>query len=806
MDESGRSIQMSDSNIRSIVCHDMCVGYSPLPSVNPADKAVSKHISFEVHRGELMAIMGPSGSGKSTLLRGLLGQAPYVSGTILVNGHDCSRKGGLGVASHKVGVVPQADVLVDELSMMENIHYFHTIAVDSGLSPAAIDKKAAEELASLGLKEDTSKPRAQRLTQKRVGDGSGRKSNISGGQAKRANIAMELVNDPDVLIIDEPTSGLSSHDSLELLKKLREIADQGKIVLIIIHQPSSEIFKLFDRVLLLDGKGQCVCSGTRAEVERWATRQGQGSALHCSACKSWFPDKLLHIVESQNNGDWKRQSIAFTERFLQGQTVDTHPLPKKPLVRPFQAWFDLIALFKRNLLVKWRDRSSMLLSFVAPPLLGFLFASVFSAAPPGQDYSFAQNGLFPQLVFMLIICTMFLGMVSSGVEIIRDRPMLEREVTRGLKLWAYYGTKFAGVMVFGLVQSSLLAFSAAATSGAMHLWPTLTVILSLVMAMGVSLGLLVSVLSQTPTKAFYLVLVILLPQIVLGGALLPYRDMGKALYLGENKVAENRPLTAALMPSSWAHQFAMRLIYDQSQDTSASAMNLSVADMRHIPNGGFMSLKLTRQVKAEPLEMLDIPMPAVWKRWHKKNYTEDAAVLLGIALSALLLGWALVGKNYRLGSGARWQRRLTSAAALVLVPMSVAGLTTPVPKPGNAVKTMETGIDFVVGPAPMTLSAALQHCAALSSRLPQLPEFLDLYETKRKDLVTSTYWIANDTQAPNATAVLSLSTLGKLDEKQRSPAIVRATKGALIQKVNPTQKHRFLCVPLPKLPSDTARK
>jgi ABC-type multidrug transport system ATPase subunit len=791
---------MSRAAIQSIVSKDMCVGYRPLDANNPALAAVSKHISFEVHRGELMAIMGPSGSGKSTLLRGLLGRAPHVSGKIFVNGEDCSSRGGLGFVSHKVGMVPQSDVLVDELSMMENIRYFHTIAVDSGMAPSEIDQRAEKELAELGLHDDPSQPFSLRLTRKRVGDGSGRKSNISGGQAKRANIAMELVNDPDVLIIDEPTSGLSSHDSLELLKKLKDIAAAGKIVIIIIHQPSSEIFGLFDRVLLLDGKGHCVRSGTRAEMTAWANGQVSGG-LYCGACKSSFPDKLLSLIETKAN--WQQESFGFSNAFspAAGELAE---LPRKPMIRPFQAWFDLMALFSRSLLVRWRDKSSMLLSFVAPPLLGVLFASVFSASPPNAEYSFPQNGLFPQLVFMLIICTMFLGMVGAGVEVIRDRPMLDREVSRGLKLWAYYGTKFAAVMLFGIVQTALLATSVSYMSESLHLAGTLFVALFLVMAMGVSLGLLISVFSQTPTKAFYLVLLVLLPQIVLGGALLPYRDMGKALYLGEVKVADNRPLMAAFMPASWAHQFTMRLIYDQSQDVSVSAINLAVADMRHIPMGGFMSLKPARQLKPQPLEALGLEMPAAWSTFRAKSYSEDALVLVAIAIGGLLMGWAWVGKPYQLSGVARLHRMAVTTVALGGIPFVLVATAAVVPKALTGATDKEAGIDFTVTSAPMNLTAATQHCASLGSRLPQLQEFLDVYSTKHQDLVSGTYWIANESP-PNSVSVISSAALAKSGTRPLTAKAVRTSKGTMVQNINPTQRHRFLCVPMPKLPAATPR-
>lgn len=128
--------------IQQIVCQNLCVGYK-----NKSGPWVSNHITFEVNSGEILAIMGPSGAGKLTLLKGLLGQAPFVSGSIIVNGHTLPTADGMSSVSHRVGRVPQSDVLVDELSMVENIEFFHTIAVDSGHSRAELRNQIDKELA-----------------------------------------------------------------------------------------------------------------------------------------------------------------------------------------------------------------------------------------------------------------------------------------------------------------------------------------------------------------------------------------------------------------------------------------------------------------------------------------------------------------------------------------------------------------------------------------------------------------------------------------------------------------------------------
>jgi len=471
---------------------------------------------------------------------------------------------------------------------------------------------------------------------------------------------------------------------------------------------------------------------------------------------------------------------------------------KRPLVRPFQALSDLAALFRRHLLVKNRDRFSMLLTYIAPPFLGMLFASVFSASPPGQDYMFDQNGLFPQLVFMLIVCTLFLGMVSSAVEIIKDRPMLEREASRGLRMWAYFGTKFIAVMVFGTLQVGLLVVAAAWVLQALHLWWTLFWVLWVVMALGVSMGLLISVFSSTPTKAFNLVPLVLLPQIVLGGAVLPFGDMGAGLYLWETKREAHRPVVAALMPSSWAHQMAMRAVYQASTEHD-EAMNVAVADMRHIEADGFMSLKQSWQLQSDPLSPW-VDAPSWWSSWHDQPYATDVWVVSAIAFFCLGLGWVWVGQPYRL-------RRMDMAKRHSLTGLLVLGVPAAVVFSVNFTSTPQAdvtqGVDFTYAPRPMDWTTTLQHCGGLKSRVATLAEFLDVYRDHPDDFVAGEYWIAMPVRAQQtpSPALVSVARLKAMPAARQADevAVMGTRRVVQTRQVNPLQTYRFVCVPLPRL-------
>jgi len=186
-------------------------------------------LSFIERSGKLIGIMGASGSGKTTLLNLLNGNYIPTTGQVLINGlnlhQDKEKLHGI------IGYVPQEDFLVEELTVFENL-YFNAKLSFGDYNDLRITKEVIKLLKDLGLYE---------IKDNVVGSPLNRK--ISGGQRKRLNIALELIRKPPVLFLDEPTSGLSSSDSENIMDLLKELTLQGKLVFVVIHQPSSDIYK-----------------------------------------------------------------------------------------------------------------------------------------------------------------------------------------------------------------------------------------------------------------------------------------------------------------------------------------------------------------------------------------------------------------------------------------------------------------------------------------------------------------------------------------------------------------------------------
>ena len=189
-------------------------------------------MSFIEKSGNLVGIMGASGAGKTTLLNVLNGNLMPSRGQVLVNGIDLHTNG--GELSGLIGYVSQDDHLMEELTVFQNLYYAAKQSFDN-YSQFKIYRTVLKLLKSLGLYEI-----------RNMKAGSPSAQYISGGQRKRLNIALELIREPSVLFIDEPTSGLSSRDSENIMDLLKDLTIKGKLVFVVIHQPSSDIFKMLD--------------------------------------------------------------------------------------------------------------------------------------------------------------------------------------------------------------------------------------------------------------------------------------------------------------------------------------------------------------------------------------------------------------------------------------------------------------------------------------------------------------------------------------------------------------------------------
>ena len=501
--------------------------------------------------GRLVAIMGGSGCGKSTLFNVLNGNENPQKGHVLINGVDVHRDP--VKLEGVIGYVPQDDLLNERLTVYQNLIFAARFSFGSMPEPD-IAQLAEKTLQSLGLWE---------VRDKEVG--SPAKKTISGGQRKRLNIGLELIREPSVLFVDEPTSGLSSSDSLRTMELLKNLALAGKLVFVIIHQPSASIFRMFDRLLVMDQGGHSVYYGHPLEAIAYFRKEAALPPAQ-SADEAANSAQIFDIIETKlvsETGvlteqrkflpqDWaKRFKARFQHKEVEKITDDVPHYIQKP------GFFRQIRLyFLRDILAKYRDQQYMLINLLEAPVLAMLLAVAVRYAPTqdfvDKPYRFSANENIPAYFFMSVIVALFMGLSVSAEEIIRDRLLLKREKFLHLNRDSY------------LIAKILLLFTLSALHTLAFVWISDTVLevndigwefWAVLFSTSCCANLLGLVLSDTFKNAvvvYILIPLLLIPQLVLGGVVIQYDKLNP--WFGEpGKV----PLVGDVMISRWAYEALM---------------------------------------------------------------------------------------------------------------------------------------------------------------------------------------------------------------------------------------------------------
>ena len=388
-------------------------------------------MSFEEESGRMVGIMGASGAGKSTLLSVLNGiNAPY-SGEVVVNGVSIhsEREEVKGL----VGYVSQDDLLIEELTVFENLYFNAKLCFDN-LTEEAITAKVNVTLKSLGLFE---------IRDMKVGSPLNKK--ISGGQRKRLNISLELIREPAIMFLDEPTSGLSSRDSENILDLLKELALKGKLLFVVIHQPSSDIFKMFDRLIILDTGGHLIYNGNPIEsIVYFKTRihHANYNESECHICGNVNPEQIFNIVEARVLDEYGQPTSTrkvspkewsdYYANFLLGKEDpldEGKGIPEINFKTP-NKFKQFIVFTKRDILSKIADTQYLIITLLEAPVLAFFLAILikyFDKGASGSSYTLFDNENLPVYIFMSVIVAIFMGLTVSAEEIIKDRKILKEK-------------------------------------------------------------------------------------------------------------------------------------------------------------------------------------------------------------------------------------------------------------------------------------------------------------------------------------------------------------------------------------------
>ena len=467
-------------------------------------KILLDHVTFPIPEKCLLGVIGPSGAGKSTLLGALTGMRPADTGTVLYDNRDLYQN--YNELRYRIGLVPQASVLHTQLTARRALQYSAELRFPADTKAAERNGRVDEVMGELGLTKHAN-TRADRL---------------SGGQLKRVNVAQELLTKPSLLFLDEPTSGLDPGLDKSVMEQMRDLAHEGRTVIVVTH--SVDNLDTCDRLLVLVPGGRIAYYGPPEEgldyfkQARWA--------------------EVFQAFERYPDRDWAAEyaaSPAYAQYVLgqrprPSQVPNSQELAANPPPQRRGAFRQMATLTRRYVRVIASDRGYLTFMALLPILLGALVALV----PAAQGLTGKNNGDALTLLLILVICACLAGMASSVRELVKERSIYTRERAAGLSSGAYLVSKLLVLGVISIAQSTLLVLigvswrprpaRGAFLTGA----PLLELILgiALLAVASMCLGLFVSALVSTSEKAMPFLVLFTMVQVVLSGGVVPLH--GKA--------------------------------------------------------------------------------------------------------------------------------------------------------------------------------------------------------------------------------------------------------------------------------------
>ena len=500
--------------------------------------------------GKLIGIMGASGAGKTTLLMILAGLEKPGTGKIKINGYDIhqDKKKVEGV----IGYVSQDDLLIEELTVYQNLFYNAKLCF-AHLNETEIDLRVMKVLEDLGLDH-----------RKDLKVGSVLDKQISGGQRKRLNIALELIRQPAILFLDEPTSGLSSRDSENVIDLLKELSLKGKLIFVVIHQPSSDIYKMFDKMIIMDTGGFPTFYGNPVEAVTYfkkATHQVDSNRGQCEVCGNVNPEQIFNIIEAKVVDEYgqptnKRKVTPmqwhemFKGNFKPGRIEDVKEVPPRSLHIPSR-FKQTIIFTTRDFLAKLSNKQYLLINMLEAPLLATLLAFIikYKSAPDGKEYIFRYNENLPAFMLMAIIVALFMGLTVSAEEIIRDRRILKRESFLNLSWNSYLLSKLTILFLLSAVQTLTFIVIGNFILEIHGMTWAFWLVLFTTSCFANVIGLNISSAFNSAVTVYVMIPLLLIPQMILSGLLFDFDKLNELLST-KGKV----PLVADFMTSRWGYE------------------------------------------------------------------------------------------------------------------------------------------------------------------------------------------------------------------------------------------------------------
>ncbi len=461
-------------------------------------KELLDNISLTARPGTLTAIIGGSGAGKTTLSRLIAGYTRPSQGSVTFEGHDIHAE--YATMRSRIGMVPQDDVVHRQLTVNQALGY----AAELRLPPDTSKQERAQVVAQVLEELDLTKHADTRVDK------------LSGGQRKRASVALELLTQPSLLLLDEPTSGLDPALDRQVMLMLRQLADAGRVVLVVTHSVS--YLDVCDQILLVAPGGKTAFNGPPSQV---------GEALGTTNWADIFanvgadPDEANRRFMEREGRSRSQQSQAPAR----GSPADLGEPVHTDVLR------QLSTIARRQVRLVVSDRLYTVFLALLPFLTGAIALTVKGPHPglgPADPLGAAPTQ--PQYIMVLLnFGAVFMGTALTIRDLIGERPIFRREQAVGLSTTAYLLAKIAVFFVFATIQAAIATLIVRLGKGAPTAHPpffdnstfSLFVTVAGTCVASATLGLVLSAVATSNEQIMQLLAVSIISQLVLAGGMIP---------------------------------------------------------------------------------------------------------------------------------------------------------------------------------------------------------------------------------------------------------------------------------------------
>ncbi len=474
------------------------------------------NITLAIEPGQFVALVGGSGAGKSTLMKTLLGIEKTNSGIVYLNGDNLRKN--FNIYRTQIGYVPQDDIIHQDLKVTEVLKYAAKLRLPPDMSNGDIDRAVIQTLEDIGMshKKDSL-----------VKD-------LSGGQRKRVSIGVELLAQPKLFFLDEPTSGLDPGRDLMMMELMRNLANQGRTVILVTHATAN--ITLCDRVAFLGRGGRLCYFGPPQEAFNFFEEKDNFAKIYIKL----EPDveKVKNETEAIaqtyankfRNSHYYQQYIEnhLSQPENQPESVTKNPANTSPSPTQVKPSFfkQLSILCQRYLQLVWRDKTNLGLSLLTAPIGVSLITLALKENPliPADPLDAKTAPLALRVLFVFTCAALWVGLSSSVQEIVKEAAIYTRERLVNLGLFAYLGSKFVilgslAVLQTILISAVILLCFKSPTPEIIPWFLGVGITTFLTLVTSFSLGLMISGIAKNGSQANSTLPLILLPQIIFSGVL-----------------------------------------------------------------------------------------------------------------------------------------------------------------------------------------------------------------------------------------------------------------------------------------------